>query len=385
MALTFAATATTFLSNANAIVTGPPCTLAAWFFKNTATAGGAIISVGASTTTAHLALYYDNVEDVVARSVSVLGGIDNATSAGAGANSAWVHGAAVFNSTELRTAYRDGGNAGTNTATNSPLLLDRTFIGDFANSTGAFIFPGHIAEAAIWNVALNAADVAALAKGVVPPMIRPDALVAYWPLVGRDNPEPDFAGGFNMTLNGTPPRADHVRVYNPRRFIHAAFQVGGAVANTITLAISAVGVPKLIRRTNKNLVFGAVGVARVIKRVGHDMRATAVGVARIIKQAGKILRFNAVGVATISLSKVYIMILAFSAVGVARITKQTGKVLAFSAVGVPRLVRQTGKIIRATAVGVATISLTFIAGAVAALAQAFVRGIQLIGRLGSRP
>ena len=383
MARLFDDASSQYLSNANAIVTAVPCSMAAWIYKDDAAAAGTILSVGASATTAQMLLFYSSAEDVTARSISVLAGSASATSSGAGSNNAWIHAAGVWRTSTSRDAYRDGVNKGSNATDITPLLLDRTFIGQSANSTGGVFMPGRIAEAAIWNVALSDADVAALAKGVCPLHVRPDGLVAYWPLIGRNDPEPDFVGGYAMTLNAAPTQAAHPRVYNPRRFIDAAFKGAGAVANTITLAISAVGVPKLIRRTNKNLVFSAVGVARIIKRVGHDMRATAVGVARIIKQAGKVLRFNAVGVATISLSKVYIMILAFSAVGVARITKQTGKIVAFSAVGVPRLVRQTGKIIRATAVGVATISLLTTIAAV--LAQNVVRGIQLIGRLGSRP
>ena len=69
---------------------------------------------------------------------------------------------------------------------------------------------GHIAEAAIWNVALTAAEVTVLAKGVSPLFIRRQNLVAYWPLYGLHSPETDFSGNNRvMTLNNGPTRGNH--------------------------------------------------------------------------------------------------------------------------------------------------------------------------------
>lgn len=41
---------------------------------------------------------------------------------------------------------------------------------------------GDISEVGYWNVALTDADVAVLAKGVSPLLVRPEGLVAYWSL-----------------------------------------------------------------------------------------------------------------------------------------------------------------------------------------------------------
>lgn len=66
-----------------------------------------------------------------------------------------------------------------------------------------------MAEAAIWNVALNAREVAALAVGVCPLRVRPGSLVGYWPLWGTHTNEPDLhpesadATRREMTNNGT--------------------------------------------------------------------------------------------------------------------------------------------------------------------------------------
>jgi hypothetical protein len=53
---------------------------------------------------------------------------------------------------------------------------------------------GYIAEAGIWSVELNQAEVDALRSGIEPIHIRPESLLAYWPLGGFwGNLDTDFA------------------------------------------------------------------------------------------------------------------------------------------------------------------------------------------------
>ena len=215
MALLFDDASSQYLSNANAIVTAVPLSMAAWVYKDSTTATGSIISIGASATLAHMTMRYNSNEDVVAMSRSVLAGANSASSSGAGSNDVWVHAAAVFASSTSRSAYRDGGNKATDVVDTTPLLLDRIYIGQDANSAGSNFMSGRMAEPAIWNVALSDADFADLAKGYWPPMIRPDALVAYWPLYGRASPEPDLIGAFDMTLNNAPTQVEHPRIIYP--------------------------------------------------------------------------------------------------------------------------------------------------------------------------
>jgi hypothetical protein len=67
-------------------------------------------------------------------------------------------------------------------------------------------YAGQMAELAVWNVKLTAAEMAALAKGARPNTIRPSALKAWWPLGGIQSPEPDLSGlANNGTLTGTNP------------------------------------------------------------------------------------------------------------------------------------------------------------------------------------
>ena len=73
---------------------------------------------------------------------------------------------------------------------------------------------GRIAEAAVWNTDLTADEIASLgADRVSPLLIRPDNLIAYWPIIGRTSPEINLMGSGNLTLGGSPATADHCRIY----------------------------------------------------------------------------------------------------------------------------------------------------------------------------
>jgi len=57
-------------------------------------------------------------------------------------------------------------------------------------------------------VALSAGEVAALGAGASPLAVRPQSLVAYWPLYGNVSPETDIISGYDMTLYNSPTEAD---------------------------------------------------------------------------------------------------------------------------------------------------------------------------------
>lgn len=73
-----------------------------------------------------------------------------------------------------------------------------------SGSTPAGFWHGSIADAAMWNVVLSDLEIAGLARGLRPWMIRPKNLVGYWPIDGYQSPEPDLSGfAHNGTLVGT--------------------------------------------------------------------------------------------------------------------------------------------------------------------------------------
>lgn len=78
------------------------------------------------------------------------------------------------------------------------------------------IWSGDLAEFAIWNAALDAAEAAALGKGFSPALVRPQSLAYYAPLIGRASPELDLKNGNGGTVTGTSASA-HPRILNRTR------------------------------------------------------------------------------------------------------------------------------------------------------------------------
>ncbi len=110
------------------------------------------------------------------------------------------HACGVVAASNSRAVYLDGGNKGTN-------ISNRLFSGDYdrtrigvlnIGATLSQYMSGMIAEAGIWNVALTDAEVAVLAAGYSPLFVRPQNLVAYWPLVrGLTDPVGRYDMGFS--------------------------------------------------------------------------------------------------------------------------------------------------------------------------------------------
>jgi len=131
----------------------------------------------------------------------------------------WEHACAVFYAANSRAAFHNGANKGTDTVSLTPAGIDRTSIGRAGDSTPGYYFDGSIAEAAIWSAALTDDEVAILAKGVSPLLVRPESLVFYCPLI-RDDDE-DIVGGLSLTAVNGPTVTAH-----PRVLYHAGVQVG---------------------------------------------------------------------------------------------------------------------------------------------------------------
>ncbi len=132
----------------------------------------------------------------------------------------WNHACAVFSADNSRTVYLNGANSVTNTtnAAGSMAALNSIAVGRINNSTPANYMNGDIAEVAMWNVALNATEVAALAAGTNPRLIRPENLQLYYPLYGEASPETNLGLGgstYNLTLTNTPTTGPHAPVSPP--------------------------------------------------------------------------------------------------------------------------------------------------------------------------
>jgi len=68
-------------------------------------------------------------------------------------------------------------------------------------------YDGWIGYPALWSSVLSAADVASLAAGVPPELVRPDVLVSHWRLWSGDN-DIDWWGSYDLTDSGSPAYTD---------------------------------------------------------------------------------------------------------------------------------------------------------------------------------
>lgn len=189
----------------SAVVTAPPYTMACWFRTTNMTQLGCLLSLSSSTAD-YSTIFFRG--DVAGDPIDILAeGPGQAVSRSTtGCTSGkWHHACGVFTSATSRTVYLDGGSSATNTNPRTT-TLNQTEIGAWRSSLW---FSGDIAEVGIWNIDLSVAEIAALANGVSPALIRPQNHVAYLPLI-RETHEIVNATGFT-DVNTT--AAAHTRIY----------------------------------------------------------------------------------------------------------------------------------------------------------------------------
>jgi hypothetical protein len=147
----------------------------------------------------------------------------------------------VFASNTSRSIYLNAAGKITNTTnviTDPGLSLVSVGANVFSNTAGEF-FNGRIANVTIWNAALTDDDITRLYNGGLgldSRSVRPDALVAYWPLLENDG-DRDWWGQHNLTASGSPTYAQHPPVLmrsTPRFVINSG--VTAPVVDTISIA-----------------------------------------------------------------------------------------------------------------------------------------------------
>ena len=217
MARTFTASSGQYLSNANALVTATALTMACWFKANDVTNQRSLISINDGTNDNRwwmLELRGHLAGDFVGARTRAAGGDAAGVTSSGYTTGTWYHAVAVFTSATSRTCYLNGGNSGSDTTNLDPsaavtttTIAKRSTVGG-----GSDHMDGQIAEAAIWNLALGANEIQALANGYPPTKIQSQALKGYWPL-GFSSPEVDWSGnGKTMALTGSPTISDHAPV-----------------------------------------------------------------------------------------------------------------------------------------------------------------------------
>jgi hypothetical protein len=135
-----------------------------------------------------------------------------ATSTAALSNNVWYHACGVYREANDRSAYINGGNRGNDNVSIIPAPTTYlTRVGQRANLWDNHPFFGSIGEFGVWNVALTDEEVAILAKGYSPLLVRPQSLIIYVPLIrGNDK---DIKGGLSFSAVGIPGITAHPRVF----------------------------------------------------------------------------------------------------------------------------------------------------------------------------
>jgi len=148
-------------------------------------------------------------------------GAANATTSTGITLSTWMHACGVLASATDRRCYLNGGSVGSSTTNVSFPATPTTFTlaAYHNNSVASTFFAGRLCEVAVWSAALDATEVNALAVGFSPLLVRPQALLDYWPLNVNPTagPDIDLWRGNGLTLSGSPALADQAAVRRPRR------------------------------------------------------------------------------------------------------------------------------------------------------------------------
>lgn len=204
---------------AGAGATAAPLTLACWVNPDSVTGNDGLVELNDGDTSDVFLLFL--AAGVITAFTAQAAATASATAGTALGTGTWAHAAAVFVTAASRFAYKNGVVGTEDTTSRTPAGIVQVRLG---SQVAANFMDGKLAEVGIWNVALDAAEVAALADGFSPRLIRPASLVHYYPLIrgtvnqgGSSNTTLDRAkSAINLTEANTPTYADpHVRVIYP--------------------------------------------------------------------------------------------------------------------------------------------------------------------------
>ena len=124
----------------------------------------------------------------------------------------WHHAAGVFPSTSSRIVYLDGANKVTESTAETGLSdVDSWAVGLLTRLNKLQYISGLVAEAGWWDAALIDPEIALLAKGYSPLLVRPQNLRHYLPLIRDD--DNDLIKGVKMVAYSSPEIAPHPRVF----------------------------------------------------------------------------------------------------------------------------------------------------------------------------
>lgn len=211
--------ASNYLQYAGAVLTTAPLTMACYVngsgFSGAARTMMALMNSASASDRNQFKLRYSSVANALQVSISDGGGADTAVASAAWTDSISHSCIGVFDTAAI-SVYMDGANKGTTATARTPSGVNRTAIGKQANAANdSPLTTGTILGwAAIWNVAFTDADAAALAALADPRLIRPSALVAFWPLSAGVASEPDICSATSvLAVQGSLSLASNPPIY----------------------------------------------------------------------------------------------------------------------------------------------------------------------------
>ncbi len=178
--------------------TAPPITIASWVMPQLLGSDQTVMALAVGAGAASYDLYFDSTT-LHARQTN---GTSAEADIGTVQEDVWQHMAAVFAANDARHAYLNG-SKGSDTTSVTGLTPDVLSFGRLSGSSPGQYLRGRLAETAVWAAALGDAEIAALARGASPLLVRPAALVMYRRLL-RDE-DVDWIGGTTLTVSANAP------------------------------------------------------------------------------------------------------------------------------------------------------------------------------------
>lgn len=194
------------------VISGAPFTVSAWCRVTTLATNQFIASIGeGGSVNNYHGIRFSSGNKAEAFSRDTGNGIATGTTTITTGVSYHVCG--VFASTTSRSIYLNGTSEATNTTTISITSADTTAIASRPN--GGLPWNGVIWDVAFWDVALSTPEVAALAKGFSPLLVRGASLIQYYPLLTAADPLRGEKDGYSLTHSGTMADVDNFCIMRP--------------------------------------------------------------------------------------------------------------------------------------------------------------------------
>lgn len=128
----------------------------------------------------------------------------------------WEHVAMTVTSTANRSLFVKGSKASSPSLSSSGDGFNQVVLGARKSTTFGGFWNGGLAEVAVWAVVLTDSEIASLASGAAPFMIRPGSLVFYATLTGRETATEWNYVGTPVSLTNSPAAGTtHPRIYRP--------------------------------------------------------------------------------------------------------------------------------------------------------------------------